>query len=78
MKNKIICKAGLRKNIINDDVFKRELVLCNMLYEKNKGKCCWGKCKDCGVIPLLYKLHRGILLDDDTKIKKIKSKVFKI
>lgn len=77
MKNKIICKAGLRKNIIRKDVFKREIALCNMLHKKNKGRCCWGKCKDCGVIPLLYKLNKGQLLDKFAEIKKIKSRAFK-
>ena len=63
--------------VIKKEVFDKEISLCSMLYKKNKGKCSWGKCKDCGVIPLLYKLNRGRLLDKSIEIKKIKSRVFK-
>lgn len=76
-KNKLTCKTALKKNIIRKEIFKREIALCKMLSKKNKGKCGWGRCKDCGVIPLLYKLHKGQLLEDSVKIKKIKSKIFK-
>jgi len=58
-KTKLTCKTGLEKNIIKKEVFDREIVLCRMLFKKHKGKCEWGKCNDCGVIPLLYKLHKG-------------------
>ncbi len=76
-KTKLICKTGLKKNIIKNDVFKREIALCKMLFKKHKGKCRWGKCKDCGVIPLLYKLRKGRLLDKPTEIKKAKSRITK-
>jgi len=66
-----------KKNIINKRVFDEEIALCKKLSKKNKGKCIWGKCKDCGVIPLLYKLHKGQLLEDSTEITKVKGKVFK-
>ncbi len=77
MKNKLTCKTGIKKNIIKKDVFAREVALCGKLAKKNKGKCGWGKCKDCGVIPLLYKLHKGQLLEDPKKISKIKSNIYK-
>lgn len=76
-KDKLTYKTGLKKNIIKKEVFDREIKLCRMLSKKNKGKCGWGKCKDCGVIPFLYKLHKGQLLEDINKIKKIKSKILK-
>jgi hypothetical protein len=76
-KNKLTCKTGPKKNIINKEVFDREIALCEMLAKKHKGKCDWGKCKDCGVIPFLYKLHKGELLEDPIKIKKIKNKILK-
>ena len=75
---KLTCKTGLRKNIIKDEVFKKEITLCKMLAKEHKGKCGWGKCKDCGVIPLLYKLHRGKLLEKPAEIRKAKSKITKI
>ena len=72
------CKIGLKKNIIKKDVFYREILLCKELYQKNKGKCGWGKCKDCGVIFLLHKLYEGKLVEDKNKIKKFRKKIFKI
>lgn len=56
-------------------VFEKEIKLCNKLSKKNKGKCAWGKCKDCGVIPLLYKLYKGKLLEKPGEIKKVKAKI---
>lgn len=75
-KNDPNCKNGLDKNIINKEVFGREISLCQKLSNKNNGKCGWGKCMDCGVVPLLYKLHKGKLLED-SKAKKIKEEIFK-
>jgi hypothetical protein len=77
MKKKITCKTGLKKNIINKKIFDREIELCSKLSKKNKGKCGWGKCKDCGVIPLLVKLYRGRLIDDPEDIKGAKNAILK-
>ena len=78
MKNKkLTCKTGLKKNIIKKEVFDREVALCKMLAKQNGGKCGWGKCKECGVIPLLWKLYKGQLLEDIVKLRKIKKKIFK-
>lgn len=74
---KLTCKSGLQKNIIHKEVFRRELALCRELSRENGGKCGWGKCKDCGVIPLLYKLHEGRLLEDSDEIKRAKDKIVK-
>lgn len=63
-----------KKDIIKKNVFEREIGLCQLLSKQNNGKCNWGLCKYCGVLPLLYKLHKSILLEkprDITKIKKI-------
>ena len=78
MKKGLTCKTGLKKNIIKKETFDREIALCKMLAKENKGKCGWGICKNCGVIPLLYKLHKGKLLERPAEIKKIKSKIIKI
>ncbi|MFH1456809.1 MAG: hypothetical protein ABIF17_01695 [Patescibacteria group bacterium] len=66
------------KNIIQKEVFDREIKICRDLFKKNRGKCNWGKCKDCGVIPFLYKLYKGQLLEKPVEIKKIKFKIIKI
>ncbi len=76
-KYQITCKTGLRKNIIKKEVFDREMALCKKLAKENKSKCRWGECKKCGVIPLLYKLHRGKLLEKPADITKTKEKVLK-
>ena len=65
-----------KKNSIKQKVFDKEISLCREFFKKNKGKCAWGKCKDCGVIPLLYKLRKGQLLENPAEIKKTKKKVF--
>lgn len=77
MGNKLIRKTGLKKNIIKKDIFVRELELCRKLSRENKNKCGWGKCKDCGVIPFLYKLHKGKLLEKPSEIRAVKVKIFK-
>jgi len=77
MKNKPTCKTGLKKNLISLAVFERELELCRNLSHENGGKCGWGRCKDCGVIPLLYKFHKGVLLEDEKDIKNTKEKSLK-
>ena len=77
MNNKVTCKTGLQKNIINAEVFERETTLCRKLSQENGGKCGWGVCKDCGVIPLLHKLRKGEILEDPDEIKKVKDKIVK-
>lgn len=76
-KSKLTCKTGLKKNIIKKEVFDREIALCKILSKEHKGKCGWGRCKDCGVIPLLYKLHKGKLLERPADLAKIRKKIFK-
>lgn len=76
MKKELTCKTGLKKNEIKKSLFDRELALCKKLSKENKGKCGWGKCKTCGVIPLLYKLHKGQLIEDASGLSKVKEQVF--
>lgn len=72
------CQTGLAKNIIKKSVFDREVALCEKLSHKNKGKCGWGKCKDCGVVFLLYKLHKGELIEDKDEIGKVRKSILSI
>ncbi|MDD4989758.1 MAG: hypothetical protein PHW31_00380 [Candidatus Pacebacteria bacterium] len=76
-KHQITCETGLKKNILAKEVFDREMALCKKLHKEHKGKCAWGECKKCGVIPLLYKLHKGKLLEKPLEINKAKSSVLK-
>ncbi|MBL7156310.1 MAG: hypothetical protein ISS87_01805 [Candidatus Pacebacteria bacterium] len=73
-KQELTCETGLKENIINKEVFEREIALCKKLYKQG---CGWGKCEECGVIPFLYKLHKGKLIEDPEKIKNIKKNIFK-
>ncbi len=75
MEKKVACDTGLRKGIIEKEIFDREISLCKQLAKENKGKCGWGRCKNCGVIALLYKLHEGELLEGE-KLKTIKTAMF--
>ncbi len=49
--------------------------MCRKLHHEKKG-CNWGACATCGVIPALYKLHKGILLENEEEIRKVKEEVF--
>lgn len=60
---------------MNKKIFDREIAMCQKLYQKKKG-CQWGKCADCGVVPLLYKLHKSELIEDEAEVKKLKNKIF--
>ncbi len=64
---------GKKKNIIKKEVFDREIALCKMLFKKHKGKCGWGKCKDCGVLPFLYKLYKGKLVEPTAALETIRT-----
>ena len=66
-----------KKKFIGKEIFDKEIAMCKKLSKENEGKCAWGKCKDCGVIPLLYKLYKGQLLEKPAEIEKVKDKVFK-
>jgi hypothetical protein len=71
---KITCKTGLKKDVISKTVFNREVKLCQALSEEGKGKCGWGKCSQCGVIPLLVKFHEGKLLEKKEDLAKARKK----
>jgi hypothetical protein len=73
MNEEVTCKTGLNSGVIDKEVFEREILLCKQLSEDNNGKCGWGKCKDCGVIPLLYKFYEGKLLEEPKEIARAKS-----
>lgn len=62
---------------IDKNIFDREISMCKKLNKKNEGKCCWGECKCCGVIPLLFKLHKGEFLEKPEEIEKIKAEIFR-
>ncbi len=60
--------------VISKEIYETEIAMCKE-HNKEKGYCCWGNCKDCGVLPLLYKLHTGEIIDGK-KLEEFKLKVF--
>lgn len=62
--------------LISKDVFKNEINMCRKLNKKNSGRCSWGECNRCGVLPLLIKLHEGRLIEDSSEVDTLKEKVF--
>ena len=76
MKNEPDCKTGLGQSIISAEVFERELGMCKKLNRENGGGCCWGRCDDCGVIPLLHKLGKGVLYEKKEDVEELKKNSF--
>jgi hypothetical protein len=62
---------------MDNGTFEKEIAICQKMFKKNGGKCKWGECDKCGVIPLLYKLGRGEMIEDLENIKNIKNDVLK-
>jgi hypothetical protein len=75
---KVTCKDGLKRNTIKKIIFDREVLLCRQLAKEKKGKCGWGKCKDCGVVPLLWKLYKGELFIDKKELAATRKKLLKL
>lgn len=57
---------------ISKEIFEKEIAICKSQFQKKQG-CNWGKCKDCGVLPLLTKLHKGVLIEDKEKIENLRA-----
>jgi hypothetical protein len=52
--------------------------MCKKLSRKRGGKCNWGECAKCGVVPLLYKLGKGELYEKEKKIQSLKKTILEI
>lgn len=74
--NDASCCCGLKHNLLDEETFEKELALCTQLNQDNNGGCNWGKCEFCGVIPLLYKLHKGRLFENPQEIQELRAKHF--
>jgi hypothetical protein len=59
-------------NNMEKETFEKEIAMCRELSKKNGGKCNWGECEKCGVIPLLYKLSKGEFYESQDGAEKIK------
>lgn len=56
--------------------FEKEIALCQKLSKKHGGKCNWGECNKCGVVPLLYKLGKGEFYESKEEVEKLKKTIF--
>lgn len=61
---------------MNKDIFNQELEICRKLNRSGNDGCAWGKCANCGVIPLLFKLYKGELLETSDEINEVKRSIF--
>lgn len=57
---------------IDLETLENEVTTCESLSKKRD--CKWGKCADCGVVPLLYKLGIGKTLEEPDEILEAKKK----
>jgi len=60
---------------MENEIFEKEIAMCKRLSHKNNGRCNWGECSKCGVIPLLHKIYKGEIFEDEEKIKKLKENI---
>ena len=49
--------------------------MCRDLNKKNDGRCNWGECDKCGVVPLLYKLGKGEIYEKKEEVQNLKKSV---
>ena len=59
---------------MEQEIFEREIKMCHELSQKNGG-CAWGECAKCGVVPLLYKLHKGKLYENIEEVAELRKEV---
>ncbi|MBN1914762.1 MAG: hypothetical protein JW769_02605 [Parachlamydiales bacterium] len=68
-------ETALFERKISREVFEKEKALCKMLSKENGGKCHWGICKNCGVLPLLHKLHTGKLIESPEEVANMRKEI---
>ena len=61
---------------MDQETFEKELDMCRRLSGENGGRCNWGECAHCGVIPLLHKLRHGVLLESTEAVESARKEVF--
>lgn len=66
----------LKDKAITKETYEKELLICKKQSQKHNGHCCWGNCDTCGVFPLLYKLHKGKLLEERNEIEEKRLKEY--
>lgn len=59
------------------EIFDKEISMCRELSRKNNGKCNWGECEKCGVVPLLFKLGKGEIFEAADEVEKLREEVLR-
>lgn len=57
---------------MDQKTFESEIAMCQVLTKKHGGKCNWGQCDKCGVVPLLYKLGKDEFYDDPVDVEHLR------
>jgi len=60
---------------MDEEIFEKEKGQCRDLSKKNGGRCNWGECAKCGVIPFMYKLAEGKIYEKEDEVKELKREV---
>lgn len=60
---------------MNKEIFEKEISMCKKLSKENGGKCHWGECEKCGVIPLLYKLGKGEIYEKEGEVEELRRSI---
>ena len=61
--------------LMDQETFEKEIAMCRELSKKNGGKCAWGECEKCGVVPFLYKIGKGEFFEKEEDVKNLKKEV---
>jgi len=63
------------ENNLDNEIFNKEISMCQKLFKQNGGKCNWGECEKCGVIPLLYKLGKNQFCENERDVSELKKNI---
>lgn len=63
--------------MLDQETFDKEIKICQKMH-KEKGGCNWGRCDECGVVPLLHKLSTGEVVEDGEVVRKLKEKMLNV
>lgn len=63
-------------SIISKAIYEKEIAMCKKLNKENDGKCFWGECTKCGVLPCLHKLYKGEVLHGED-LEKFRKEIFR-
>ena len=56
--------------MIDRETYEKEMAICGDF--SKKGHCNWGKCSECGVIPLLHKMFTGEIIENKEELENLK------